>query len=167
MDSKPLSVYSKYLEIRTEILKHKWIESEKANQDIGFENALIDWVAKHRLDWVKEKSDQIDWQPTVRGVGCIHNEGCTSNRNRSDNLLVHRLDDLSVLWTEHQVWRQHSWWSLKLYRVRSSVVEQRPFKPLVVGSSPTGRTNLNWKSCSEWHSGRSVPKVVDMGKSAS
>jgi hypothetical protein len=60
MDSKPLSVYSKYLEIRTEILKHKWIESEKANQDIGFENALIDWIAKHRLDWVKEKSHQKD-----------------------------------------------------------------------------------------------------------
>jgi hypothetical protein len=60
MDSKPLSVYSKYLEIRTEILKHKWIESEKANQDIGFENALTDWIAKHRLGWVKEKSEQRD-----------------------------------------------------------------------------------------------------------
>lgn len=60
MDSQPLSVYSKYLEIRNEILKHKWIESEKANHDIGFENALIDWIAKHRLGWVKEKSEQRD-----------------------------------------------------------------------------------------------------------
>ncbi len=60
MNSQPLSSYAKYLEIRNEILKHKWIESEKANRDIGFENALTDWIAKHRLGWVKEKSYQRD-----------------------------------------------------------------------------------------------------------
>jgi len=48
--------YKKYLKIRDEILKHKWIESEKARQDIGFEKALIDWIGKHRIDWVKENS---------------------------------------------------------------------------------------------------------------
>jgi len=54
MSSKPQSSYAKYLEVREEILKHKWIESEKANNDIGFEKALIDWIKKHRMDWVKE-----------------------------------------------------------------------------------------------------------------
>lgn len=56
MSSKPTSSYAKYLKIRDEILKHKWIESEKANADIGFEKALTDWVNKHRLDWIKENS---------------------------------------------------------------------------------------------------------------
>jgi len=29
---------------RGEILRHKWFESEKAGDDIGFEEALLDWV---------------------------------------------------------------------------------------------------------------------------
>jgi hypothetical protein len=36
---------------REEILKHKWIESEKAGHDIGFERALTDWIIKHRANW--------------------------------------------------------------------------------------------------------------------
>ena len=36
---------------RTEILRHKWIESEKAGRDIGFEVALIDWSVHHRTAW--------------------------------------------------------------------------------------------------------------------
>ena len=36
---------------RQEILKHKWLESEKAGHDIGFETALIDWVLNHREKW--------------------------------------------------------------------------------------------------------------------
>lgn len=46
--------YKKYLKIRDEILKHKWIESEKARKDIGFEQALTDWIAKHHPKWKKE-----------------------------------------------------------------------------------------------------------------
>ena len=33
---------------REEVLKHKWIESEKAGHDIGFERAMTDWIIKHR-----------------------------------------------------------------------------------------------------------------------
>jgi len=32
-------------------LKHKWIESEKAGKDIGFEKALLYWIVKHRSNW--------------------------------------------------------------------------------------------------------------------
>jgi hypothetical protein len=46
--------YKKYLKIRDEILKHKWIESEKAMKDIGFEQALIDWINKHHPTWKRE-----------------------------------------------------------------------------------------------------------------
>ena len=44
-------LYKEFLAEREEILKHKWIESEKAGTDIGFEKALLDWIVKHRSYW--------------------------------------------------------------------------------------------------------------------
>ena len=44
-------LYKEFLVEREEILKHKWIESEKAGSDIGFEKALLDWIVKHRSNW--------------------------------------------------------------------------------------------------------------------
>ena len=44
-------LYREFLAERDEILKHKWIESEKQGQDIGFERALLDWIHKHRSAW--------------------------------------------------------------------------------------------------------------------
>ena len=44
-------LYKKFLEEREEILKHKWLESEKAGKDIGFEKALLSWVCHHRDKW--------------------------------------------------------------------------------------------------------------------
>ena len=44
-------LYKEFLAEREEILKHKWIESEKAGSDIGFEKALLDWIVKHRSQW--------------------------------------------------------------------------------------------------------------------
>ncbi len=43
---------------REEILKHKWIESEKAGRDIGFEHALTDWLIKHRSTWRKSRQPE-------------------------------------------------------------------------------------------------------------
>ena len=48
---KNSSLYVEFLAEREEILKHKWLESEKAGQDIGFERALLDWIRKHRDTW--------------------------------------------------------------------------------------------------------------------
>jgi len=45
------ALYKKFIQEREEILKHKWLESEKAGHDIGFEKALLDWVFNHREDW--------------------------------------------------------------------------------------------------------------------
>ncbi len=44
-------LYKEFLAERAEILKHKWIESEKAGKDIGFEKALLDWIVKYRSNW--------------------------------------------------------------------------------------------------------------------
>jgi hypothetical protein len=48
------SLYKEFLAERDEIMRHKWIESEKAGYDIGFERALLDWIRNHRDTW-KEK----------------------------------------------------------------------------------------------------------------
>ncbi len=48
---KQSSLYQEFLAEREEILKHKWIESERLGYDIGFEKALLDWIRKHRESW--------------------------------------------------------------------------------------------------------------------
>src|SRR6266511_2217698 len=48
---KNSSLYREFQAEREEILRHKWIESEKAGRDIGFERALTDWIIKHRSKW--------------------------------------------------------------------------------------------------------------------
>lgn len=45
------ALYREFLAERDEILRHKWLESEKAGYDIGFERALLDWILKHRSNW--------------------------------------------------------------------------------------------------------------------
>jgi hypothetical protein len=52
---KNSSLYREFQAEREEILRHKWIESEKAGRDIGFEQALTDWIIKHRAAWRKAR----------------------------------------------------------------------------------------------------------------
>jgi hypothetical protein len=52
---KNSSLYREFQAEREEILRHKWIESEKAGRDIGFEQALTDWIIKHRSIWRKNR----------------------------------------------------------------------------------------------------------------
>ena len=52
---KSSSLYREFQAEREEILKHKWIESEKAGHDIGFERALTDWIVNHRTSWRKTR----------------------------------------------------------------------------------------------------------------
>ena len=54
------TLYARYLAERDEILRHKWLESEKAGRDIGFEQALVDWVRHHREEWRKEREAKGD-----------------------------------------------------------------------------------------------------------
>ena len=49
------SLYKEFLAERAEILRHKWIESEKAGYDIGFERALMDWIVKYRSAWYEKR----------------------------------------------------------------------------------------------------------------
>jgi hypothetical protein len=52
-------LYKEFLAEREEILRHKWIESEKAGQDIGFEKALLDWIVKHRSAWRTQRHHEV------------------------------------------------------------------------------------------------------------
>jgi hypothetical protein len=40
---------------REEIMRFKWLESERLHQDIGFEKALLGWVIRHRSTWLAER----------------------------------------------------------------------------------------------------------------
>ena len=53
------SLYREFQAEREEILKHKWIESEKAGCDIGFERALTDWIVKHRSNWRRARHASV------------------------------------------------------------------------------------------------------------
>ena len=52
-------LYKEFLAEREEILRHKWIESEKAGYDIGFERALLDWIVKYRSAWRERRQKQV------------------------------------------------------------------------------------------------------------
>ncbi len=53
-------LYKEFLAEREEILRHKWLESEKAGHDIGFEKALLDWIVRFRSSWRdKRRSDTV------------------------------------------------------------------------------------------------------------
>ena len=56
---KQSSLYQEFLAEREEILRHKWLESERLGYDIGFERALLDWIRKHREDWRSARRSQI------------------------------------------------------------------------------------------------------------
>jgi len=45
------TLYREFLAEREEILRHKWLESEKAGRDVGFDAALMDWITHHRSGW--------------------------------------------------------------------------------------------------------------------
>ena len=51
-------LYKEFLAEREEILRHKWIESEKAGHDIGFEKALLDWIVRFRSSWRSKRREE-------------------------------------------------------------------------------------------------------------
>ncbi|NDG71366.1 MAG: hypothetical protein EBY32_08700 [Proteobacteria bacterium] len=58
-------LYKEFLAERDEILRHKWIESEKIGRDIGFEKALLDWILKYRSNWRSNRAKSLRDQNTA------------------------------------------------------------------------------------------------------
>jgi hypothetical protein len=48
------SLYQEFLAERDQIMKHKWVMSENADRDVGFEAALVDWTINVREEWKKD-----------------------------------------------------------------------------------------------------------------
>ncbi|WP_233256565.1 DUF4032 domain-containing protein [Opitutus sp. ER46] len=65
---KQSSLYQEFLAEREEILKHKWLESERLGYDIGFERALLDWIRKHRESWRAARRQQQHQQQGGSGT---------------------------------------------------------------------------------------------------
>lgn len=59
---KQSSLYQEFLAEREEILRHKWLESERLGYDIGFERALLDWIRKHRDGWRAHRRAMLQQQ---------------------------------------------------------------------------------------------------------
>jgi hypothetical protein len=59
---KQSSLYQEFLAEREEILRHKWLESERLGYDIGFERALLDWIRKHRDSWRAHRRAMLQQQ---------------------------------------------------------------------------------------------------------
>lgn len=49
------ALHREYLVEQDEILRLKWLESEKAGRDIGLEHARAIWIANHRSLWRKAR----------------------------------------------------------------------------------------------------------------
>ena len=55
MKVQDTSIYKEFVAMKEEVLKHKWLESEKAGHDIGYVVALFDWSVKYKSAWVRER----------------------------------------------------------------------------------------------------------------
>ena len=62
---KRSSLYQEFLAEREEILRHKWLESERLGKDIGFERALLDWIRKYRDGWRNSRQDSDHKESSV------------------------------------------------------------------------------------------------------
>ena len=54
------ALYRHFQAQEEEVRKHKWIESEKAGHDVGFEWALTDWLVRHRAHWLKRRQQESE-----------------------------------------------------------------------------------------------------------
>lgn len=52
------NIYKDFKDLREEIMKHKWIESEKSGYDVGLEFAITDWMKNHRENWLKSRKEK-------------------------------------------------------------------------------------------------------------
>lgn len=44
-----------WFRMKDEILRHKWVESERAGQDIGWDRAFVTWMVHHRHGFPKAR----------------------------------------------------------------------------------------------------------------
>lgn len=50
------NAYAEFKAELDQILRHKWIVSEKEGKDVGFERALNEWAQNHRAEWRRHRN---------------------------------------------------------------------------------------------------------------
>lgn len=78
---KNSTLYKEFQAEREEILRHKWIESEKAGYDIGFERALTDWILKHRAKWRKSRQNSPSSSQTAASHAPSHSHSRSGDQS--------------------------------------------------------------------------------------
>lgn len=58
-NAAPSIAYAEFQAELDQILRHKWLMSEQADEDIGFEKALNDWAQNHRAEWRRERNRKV------------------------------------------------------------------------------------------------------------
>ncbi|SKA92178.1 protein of unknown function [Prosthecobacter debontii] len=57
--SQPPNAYAEFKAELDQILRHKWIVSEKEGKDVGFERALNEWAQNHRAEWRRHRNEKM------------------------------------------------------------------------------------------------------------
>jgi hypothetical protein len=57
-------LYQEFLFEREAVLREKWVMSEQAGRDVGFETALTSWVKDHRQEHRAWRAQQIAADPS-------------------------------------------------------------------------------------------------------
>ncbi len=84
---KHSSLYQEFLAERDEILRHKWLESERLGQDIGIDRAMFNWFRKHRACWRASRRNEVtDDEQSIHLSFCVIAQ--RSNENTSLPLLT-------------------------------------------------------------------------------
>ncbi len=78
---KQSSLYQEFLAEREEILRHKWLESERLGYDIGFERALLDWIRKHRDGWRAHRRALLQQSQPGQAAGAPPVDGGRKQKN--------------------------------------------------------------------------------------
>ena len=55
------NLYTAWLIEREQVLKHKWVLSERAGFDVGYHAARWDWDIHHRGAWISGMRDRGLW----------------------------------------------------------------------------------------------------------
>lgn len=55
------SLYTAWLLEKQEVMRHKWVLSERAGYDVGWEAAKWNWDMQHRRIWVAEMQERGLW----------------------------------------------------------------------------------------------------------
>ena len=62
--SRENTLYQEFLAEREEVMRQKWLKSEKEGGDVGLERVLVEWASEERAEWKREYLKKFRAQST-------------------------------------------------------------------------------------------------------